>query len=117
MHNYKALEVRKKSIKLTVAVYRITRRYPADERFGLTSQMRRSAVSVPSNIAERAGRRTNKEFADFLGISHGSICELESQLYVSLDLEFIDKDDFEKITSELTEIQKMLFSLITKFET
>ena len=116
MHNYKELNVWKRSIKLCAAVYKLTLTFPNEERFGLISQMRRASVSVPSNIAEGGGRRTSNEFVHFLGIAHGSICELESQLYVSVELEFISFDVIEAITSELAEIQKMLFALIHKFE-
>jgi four helix bundle protein len=116
MHNYKELNVWKRAIKLTVQVYKVSRSFPADERFGLTSQIRRSAVSVPSNIAEGAGRRTNGEFANFLGIALGSICELETQLYVAFELGYVDIEIFQEVTTELTEIQKMLYSLILKFE-
>lgn len=115
MHNYKELNVWKRSIALNILIYDITKSYPSDERFGLTSQMRRSAISISSNIAEGGGRRTDKEFAHFLGIAHGSICELESQLYVSLELKFILTDDFQKISKELAEIQKMVYALIIKF--
>ncbi len=115
MPNYKELNVWKRSIQLTVEFYIITKSFAIDERFGLVSQMRKSAISVPSNIAEGAGRRSNKEFAHFLGIAHGSICELESQLYVSLNLEFITSIDFNRITEQLTEIQKMLYALSIKF--
>lgn len=116
MHNYKELNVWKRAIKFTVQVYKISRSFPADERFGLTSQIRRSAVSVPSNIAEGAGRRTNGEFENFLGIAHGSICELETQLYVAFELGYVDIEIFQEVTTELTEIQKMLYALILKFE-
>ncbi|HLW20520.1 MAG TPA: four helix bundle protein [Cyclobacteriaceae bacterium] len=115
MHNYKELKVWKRSIALNVHIYEITKSYPFEERYGLISQMRRSAVSIPSNIAEGGGRRTDKDFAHFLSFAHGSICELESQLYISLELKFISQEDFDKIASELTEIQKMLYSLIVKF--
>lgn len=116
MHNYKELQVWKRGIKLTTEIYKISQLFPYEERFGLTSQMRRSAVSVPSNVAEGAGRRTDGEFANFLGIAHGSICELETQLYVAFDLGFIEDQRFMDVTSEITEIQKMLYSLIIKFE-
>jgi four helix bundle protein len=116
MHNYKELNVWKRSIKLAVKVYKLSQKFPSDERFGLTSQIRRCAVSVPSNIAEGAGRRTNAEFVNFLGISHGSICELETQLYIGFELEYFGADQLEEISLEVTEIQKMLYSLIIKFE-
>jgi four helix bundle protein len=116
MHNYKELNVWKRSIKLAVKVYKLSQKFPSDERFGLTSQIRRCAVSVPSNIAEGAGRRTNGEFVNFLGISLGSICELETQLYIGFKLEYIGADQLEEISLEVTEVQKMLYSLIIKFE-
>lgn len=116
MHNYKELIVWKRAIKLCAHIYRLTADFPNEERFGLISQIRRAVVSVPSNIAEGGGRRTDKEFAHFLGIAHGSICEVESQLYVSVELEFTDFDKIDFITTEITEIQKMLYALILKFD-
>lgn len=116
MHNYKELNVWKRGIKLTTEIYKVSKLFPSEERFGLTSQIRRSAVSVPSNVAEGAGRRTDGEFVNFLGIAHGSICELETQLYVAFELGYIEEQKFIDVTSELTEIQKILYSLILKFE-
>lgn len=116
MHNYKELNVWKRSIKLCATIYKLTANFPNEERFGLISQMRRASVSVPSNIAEEGVRRTDREFLHFLGVAHGSICELESQLYVSVELEFVNFDQIDSITAELTEIQKMLYALIQKFE-
>lgn len=106
----------KRSIKLCATIYKLTANFPIEERFGLISQMRRASVSVPSNIAEGGGRRRDREFLQFLGVAHGSICELESQLYVSVELEFVDFEQIDSITSEITEIQKMLYALIQKFE-
>jgi four helix bundle protein len=97
-------------------VYILTSKFPGEEKFGLISQMRRAAVSVPSNIAEGGGRRTDKEFLCFLGVAHGSICELETQLYVSLELEFIKQNQLDELGTEITEIQKMLYARIIKFE-
>jgi four helix bundle protein len=116
MHNYKELFVWKRSIKLYAKVYILTSKFPGEEKFGLISQMRRAAVSVPSNIAEGGGRRTDKEFLCFLGVAHGSICELETQLYVSLELEFIKQNQLDELGTEITEIQKMLYARIIKFE-
>lgn len=116
MHDYKELNVWKRSIKLAVHVYKLSQKFPIEEKFGLISQIRRCAVSIPSNIAEGAGRRTDGEFANFLGIAHGSICELETQVYVAFELGYIEEQKFIDVTSELTEIQKMLYSLILKFE-
>ncbi|WP_425636703.1 four helix bundle protein [Algoriphagus yeomjeoni] len=116
MHNYKVLFVWKRAIKLCAHIYKLTADFPNEERFGLISQMRRASVSIPSNIAEGGGRRTDKEFVHFLGIAHGSICELETQLYVSVELEFTDFDKIDFVTNEITEIQKMLYALILKFD-
>ena len=116
MHNYKELIVWKRPIKLCATVYKLTANFPNEERFGLISQMRRASVSIPSNIAEGGGRRTDREFLHFLGVAHGSIRELESQLYISLELEFVNLDQIDSITYEITEIQKMLYALIQKFE-
>jgi four helix bundle protein len=116
MHNYKELIIWKRAIKLTVETYKVSNQFPSAEKFGLMSQVRRSSVSIPSNIAEGAGRRTDGEFVNFLGIAHGSICELETQLYVAYELGYLQDEKFMALTSELTEIQKMLYSFILKFE-
>ncbi|MFN3996605.1 four helix bundle protein [Algoriphagus sp.] len=116
MHNYKELNVWKRGIKLCAVIYKLTANFPNEERFGLISQMRRASVSVPSNIAEGGGRRTDNEFVHFLGVAHGSICELETQLFVSVELEFVTYDQIDPISLEITEIQKMLYALIQKFE-
>lgn len=116
MHNYKELNVWKRGIKLCAVIYKLKANFPNEERFGLISQMRRASVSVPSNIAEGAGRRTDNEFVHFLGVAHGSICELETQLFVSVELEFLTDELIDPISLEITEIQKMLYALIQKFE-
>ncbi|UCS94586.1 four helix bundle protein [Echinicola marina] len=116
MHNYKEFKVWQRSIKLTVEIYRVSRFFPSEEKFGLTSQIRRCAISVPSNISEGAGRKSDREFAQFLAVSHGSICELETQLIVAKELEFIEKNDFDTLSEEINELQKMLYTLILKFE-
>ncbi len=82
MHNLKELKIWNKAIDLTVDVYKATASFPSEERYGLTSQARRSAVSIPSNIAEGAGRNSNKEFSNFLGIANGSSYELQTQLVI-----------------------------------
>jgi four helix bundle protein len=116
MHNYKELIVWQKSIRFISKIYKLSKTFPSDEKFGLISQIRRSAVSVASNIAEGGGRRTDGEFVNFLGIAHGSICELETQLYVAFDLGYLDNDKLTELSNDLTEIQKILFTLILKFE-
>ena len=111
MHNFKNLSVWQRSIDLTTEIYSITRCFPPDEKYGLTSQIRRAAVSVPSNIAEGAGRKSNKEFKHFLSISTGSIFELETQIIVAHRLNLIDELLMKKISLMISEIQKMLYGL------
>ena len=84
--------------------------FPNEEKFGLTSQMRRCAVSIPSNIAEGAGRSTDKSFAHFLDISYGSSCELETQVIISSRLGFISTIQFKEIENRIHRIQKMIFN-------
>lgn len=114
MHQYRKLDVWKKSIELAVDIYAQTRNFPSEEKFGLTSQIRRSAISVPSNIAEGAGRKSNKEFCHFLNIAYGSSCELDTQLLISMNLGFIKNQELEILTNKITEVQKMIYKLIQK---
>lgn len=111
MHRYKELKVWQKAIDLAVEVYRVTEKLPKEERFGLISQINRCVVSIPSNIAEGAGRNTKKDFDNFLGISLGSSFELDTQLVISNRLGYVSSDDFEKIESELEHIQNMIAKL------
>lgn len=99
-------------MELSLLVYKITNGLPSEEKFGLTSQVRRCAVSIPSNIAEGSSRDSKKEFARFLSISIGSSFELETQLMLSKELNFISESDFNKLEINLSEIQKMLNSFI-----
>lgn len=111
MHNFKNLVVWQKSIDLTTEIYSITKGFPLEEKYGLTSQIRRAAVSVASNIAEGAGRKSNKEFKHFLTISLGSVFELETQIIVACRLDLIDESKVSDIQLRISEIQKMIFSL------
>ena len=111
MNNYKELKIWQKSVDLAVKVYEITNGFSKDERYGLTSQIRRSAVSIPSNIAEGAGRNTKKDFNNFLGISSGSSCELETQLMIAHRINVIDQSVLRSIQQEIDEIQKMNWAL------
>ena len=111
MHNFKDLRVWQKSIDLTTDVYKLLASFPTDEKFGLISQLKRAAVSVPSNIAEGAGRNSNKEFSHFLSISLGSLFELETQLIISKNLNLINSDSLSEINNKISELQKMIFSL------
>ena len=115
MHNYKQLEVWKKGIDLASVIYTVTKKFPKEEKFGIISQMRRCVVSISSNIAEGAGRNSDNEFRHFLNISFGSCSELETQLIISHRLQYLAKEEFEKISSYLAEIQKMIYTLIQKF--
>ena len=100
MHNIKELKIWNKAMDLAVQVYELSSKFPSDERFGLTSQGRRCAVSIPSNISEGAGRNTKGEFKQFLGIANGSAYELQTQLIIANKLNFID----EKSTASILEI-------------
>ena len=111
MHKYKELKVWQKSIDLVVDIYKATAEFPKDERFGLISQTQRSAVSIPSNIAEGAGRNSDKEFVHFLAVSNGSSYELETQILVAERLNFISRDTSDNICNQLDEIQKMNYNL------
>ena len=96
---------------LTVHVYEVTKKFPREEMYGLTSQIRRCAVLIPSNIAEGAGRNTRGDFRNFLGISNGSACELETQLIIAQRNEFLDKSELDSLQDQISEIQKMNWAL------
>lgn len=115
MHNFKELIVWQKARKLVKEIYLLTKQLPEEERFGLVSQMRRSVVSIPSNIAEGSGRGSNKDFVRFLDIAVGSAFELETQLILCLDLDFIAEDNFIYFEAAIQEIQRMIHSLKSKF--
>jgi four helix bundle protein len=111
MNNYKELKIWQKSVDLAVKVYQVTKDFPKEELYGITSQIRRSAVSIASNIAEGAGRNSKKDFNNFLGVSHGSSCELETQLTIAQRVNFVDQQVFESVQQDIVEIQKMNWSL------
>ena len=110
MKNFKNLIVWQKSMELAKNIYDITNSFPNSEIYGLTSQIRRSAISIPSNIAEGAGR-SKKEMSHFLTIAIGSSFELETQLILSKDIDYINEQLFSQINANLDEVQKMLFGL------
>ena len=114
MHNYKQLKVWTKSIDLVVDIYKVTAGFPKEEKYGLISQMRRSAVSISSNIAEGAGRNSEKEFCHFLSNAHGSSYELETQVIVSEKLELITQALSNELCGKINEVQKMNYSLQLK---
>ena len=114
MHKVEDLKIWQKSIELTKAVYLLVSDLPADEKFGLSSQIKRCSVSIPSNIAEGTGRNSNKEFKQFLSIANGSTYELQTQLILLTELNLKTKDKIQPIIEVCIEIQKMNYSLQQK---
>jgi four helix bundle protein len=108
---HRELDVWKKAMNFVVEIYRISGMFPKSEEFGLTSQMRRASVSIPSNLAEGAARKGNKEFMQFLNIAQGSISELDTQLEPAYRLSYINKESHSNLINKLTEISKMLYGL------
>ena len=117
LSSYRELIVWQKSMDLAARIYTITRSYPAEERFGITSQMRRAATSIPANIAEGQARRSTGEFLQSLGIARGSLAELETFLTLSERLEFLAKMDSESFLNACAEINKMLHALMKSLST
>ena len=107
MHQFKELLIWEKSRIFCVEIYCITATFPNDEKFGITSQLRRASVAIPSNIAEGSSRSSNKDFLRFLEIAIGSCYEIETQLLISSDLGFINAKDLDSLTVKLEEIVKM----------
>ncbi len=114
--SYKDLLVWQKGISLVTKVYRLTQSFPDVERFGLVSQMRRAAVSIPSNIAEGQARHTRKEFVQFISHAEGSVAELETQVILGVELGYRSLTDTQEITGLTTELSKMLDSLRRRLE-
>ena len=114
--SYKDLVIWQKGTALAKFVYKLSGRFPVDERYGLISQVRRAAVSVPSNIAEGQARHTTKEFLQFLSHAQGSLAEVETQLLLSVDLGFANTEGVAPGLQEIDEIQKMIVSLKRKLE-
>ena len=109
MNKLNELKIWTKAINLTVDVYKVTASFPSAERFGLISQSRRAAVSIPSNIAEGAGRNSFKEFNNFLGIANGSSYELQTQLVIANKLEMLDNESLNPLLMHIDELQKMTY--------
>jgi four helix bundle protein len=114
MNSYRDLIVWQKSMNVVTLVYKLVKQFPDDEKFGLVSQIKRSSVSVPSNIAEGYGRNYTKDYIRFLNIARGSLYEMQTQLQVALNLGFIVEEDLNKINALSLEVEKMLNSLINK---
>lgn len=113
MHNLKELKIWQKAVELATEIYRLTADFPQEERYGLTSQIRRSVVSISSNIAEGAGRNSEKEFVQFLSISNGSAYELQTQLIISKNLGLI-VTSLDDILDQIDQIQKLNYALQQK---
>lgn len=114
--SYKGLIVWQKSIDLVTMIYEVTRCLPDEERFGLTSQIRRSAISIPSNIAEGYGRGSTKSYLQFLSIARGSLFELETQIHIAKGLQFLSEENSSSITKLISEIGRMINSLMIKIK-
>src|SRR5712672_3557124 len=112
--NYRDLIAWQKAKALALEVYVCTRRFPKDEMYGLTSQMRRAAVSVPSNIAEGKGRHSHKELVQFLFRARGSLLELETQLSIARELDYIDSPAFKHLNGTVDEVGRLLNELINR---
>ena len=108
-HKFRDLLIWRKSIEIAKDVYLLFSLFPKEERFGLIDQLRRSSVSISSNISEGAGRNSKNEFNHFLGIANGSAYEVISQLYLSVELNILKNNDIESIIDKLEEVQKMIY--------
>ncbi|HEX2989771.1 MAG TPA: four helix bundle protein [Anaerolineales bacterium] len=117
MKGFRQLKVWEKSHQLALTVDNATKGFPKEELYGLTSQIRCSSISIPTNIAEGCGRNTDADFARFLQMAIGSASETEYQLILARDLEFLPKDSYEKLHTEVEEIKRMLASLLKTIRT
>jgi four helix bundle protein len=111
MHNFKELKIWKAGMEIAKTIFVLTRNFPSEEKFGLISQMTRCAISIPSNIAEGCGRKSNKELHQFLNIALGSAFELETQIIISREFNYITVEKSEDICFAIVEIQKMISGL------
>ncbi|MFO7666237.1 MAG: four helix bundle protein [Desulfobacterales bacterium] len=117
LKNYKELIVWQKAYGLCLEIYRTTKRFPKEEIYGLSSQIRRASISIPCNIAEGYGRKTTQDYIRFLYIAYGSICELETQMLLSGDLGYIEVDKLKILQELIGEVERMLKALIKSLET
>ena len=110
MHNYKKMKIWQDATIQVTAVYKISKKLPKEELYGLTSQIRRAAVSIPANIAEGAGRGTDRDFCHFLNIARGSLFELDTLLILANDLEYVSEEELNPVFNSINEIVKMMVS-------
>ncbi|WP_373512233.1 four helix bundle protein [Persicitalea sp.] len=116
VRTFRDLLIWQKSMLLVTAVYKLSTSFPESERFSLTSQIRRSAVSIPSNIAEGFGRRSTGDYLRFLQISFGSLFELQTQLEIGMNLNYLSKFDFDELHGQSREVERMMSSFIQKLK-
>lgn len=116
MNYFKELKVWQKAIDLVTETYLVTKSFPKDEIFGLVSQIRRCVVSIPSNIAEGCGRKSKKDFANFLGVALGSSFEFETQIIISKNIGYLSDEQFLYLESEIQHIQNMVIKLQSSLE-
>lgn len=116
MSNFRNLLIWQKSMSLTTNIYNSTKKFPKEEFFGLTSQIRRSSISVPSNIAEGFGRDSNKEYLRFLNISIGSLFEMQTQLEIAKNIQYLNEEEFNNLYEDSREVERMLVLFINKIK-
>jgi len=114
MSHFRTLLIWQKSMTLVTAIYQSTQKFPKEELFGLTSQLRRCSVSIPSNIAEGSGRESDKDYVRFLNISVGSLFELQTQLEIAKNIDYLTQEEFNKQYEDTRELERMLISFIKK---
>ena len=117
MKDFKNIEIWKRSHKLTLEIYKATQCFPKEEIYGLTSQIRRAVSSIPINIAEGCGRRTNAELANFLNIASGSASEVEYEILLAKEIGYISNEQYESWTREIGELRSMLAAYMRKLKT
>ena len=116
MHNYKNLHIWQEGINLARKIYEVTSTFPSNEKYGIVSQMTRAAVSIPSNIAEGAGRNSNKDFANFLSIAIGSIFELHTQITICEQIGYIDQETAKQIDQQIYTLQQQITAYKQRIE-
>jgi len=114
MRDFRTYTVWQQSHKLVLAMYKLTKDFPSDEKFGIISQLRRASTSIPTNFAEGCGKNSEKEFARYLSIAYGSTSEVDYLMLLSKDLDYISPNDYESTKTEIVSIQKQLYVLIQK---
>ena len=116
MQDFRNLKVWERSHEFTLTIYKLTKSFPKEELYGLTSQIRRASASIPTNIAEGSGQGTDAQLKRYIQIAAGSACEVEYQLILAKDLTYIDESHFSALNKEINEIKKMLIAFIKKLK-